>query len=360
MVESADVVVVGGGAMGLATAWHVAAAGRSVVLLERFAFGHARGSSHGRERIFRYGYPDPRYVRLAKAADEGWRRLERDTDQPLLDRFGCLDWGDEAELAAVAAACGAEDVEVEWRDGAGEHGLRASGPVLCQPTAGRVRAEQALRALRVAAARAGASLRFNEPVTALEPDVDGVTVHTEAGDHRAPVAVVTAGAWAAPLLTGLVPGLPALTVTEELVAFFRPAAANPVDVSFLDHGRPIPVYGLPTPDGLVKIGEHRAGPVVTADTRTGEVDPAALARLAGYAAEAVPGVDPSPVRSLTCLYANTPTADFVLDRVGPLVVGAGFSGHGFKFVPEIGRLLAGMAAGDAPPGAPFNTARAGV
>src|SRR2546421_1200465 len=96
MVESTDVVVVGGGAMGLATAWHAAAAGRSVVLLERFAFGHTRGSSHGRERIFRYGYTDPVYVRLAKAAAKGWRRLERDTDQPLLDRFGCLDWGNEA------------------------------------------------------------------------------------------------------------------------------------------------------------------------------------------------------------------------------------------------------------------------
>src|SRR5690242_2609749 len=223
MVESTDVVVVGGGVMGLAAAWWVAAAGRSVVLLERYAFGHARGASHGRERIFRYGYADPVYVRLAKAADEGWRRLERDTDQPLLDRFGCLDWGDEAELAAIAAACAAEDVPVEWRDGAAEHGLRASGPVLCQPTAGRVRAEQALRALRVAATRAGASLRFGEPVNVLEPDGDGVTVRAAAGDVRAPVAIVTAGAWAGELLAGLpphlVPELPWLTVTEELVAF---------------------------------------------------------------------------------------------------------------------------------------------
>ncbi|MFL6077064.1 MAG: FAD-dependent oxidoreductase [Mycobacteriales bacterium] len=360
MVERADVVVVGGGAMGLSTAWHLAAARRSVVLLERFAFGHARGSSHGRERIFRYGYADPAYVRLAKAAKKGWRRLEKETGQPLLDRFGCLDWGNEAELAAIAAACKAEGVKVKWRDGADEHGLRASGPVLWQPGAGRIRAEQALRALRVAATRAGASMRFNEQVTAIEPDGDGVTVRTEAGGYQAPVAVVTAGAWAGELLAGLVPDLPPLTVTEELVAYFRPAAGTPVDVSFVDRGRPTPVYGLPTPDGLVKIGEHRAGPVVTADTRTGAVDPAALARLAGYAAEAMPGVDPSPVRSLTCLYANTPTADFVLDRVGPLVVGAGFSGHGFKFVPEIGRLLAGMAAGETPPGAPFSSARAGV
>src|SRR4051794_27102606 len=237
MVEKADVVVVGGGAMGLATAWQVAAAGRSVVLLERFGFGHARGSSHGRERIFRYGYTDPLYVRLAKAADQGWRRLERDTGQPLLDRFGCLDWGNEAELAAIAAACKAEGVKVKWRDGAAEHGLRSSGPVLSQPGAGRVRAEQALRALRVAATRAGASMRFNEPVTAIEPDGGGhgssVTVRTEAGEYRAPVAVVTAGAWAGELLAGLVPGLPPLTVTEELVAYFRPVAANPVDVSFL-------------------------------------------------------------------------------------------------------------------------------
>jgi sarcosine oxidase len=199
-------------------------------------------------------------------------------------------------------------------------------------------------------------LRFGEPVTVLEPDADGVTVRTEAGRVRAPVAVVTAGAWAGELLAGLVPGLPPITVTEELVAFFRPAAGTPVDVSFIDSARRVPVYGLPTPDGLVKIGEHGAGPVVTGDSRSGEPDPAALARLRDYAAEAMPGVDPAPVRSTTCLYANTPTSDFVLDREGPLVVGAGFSGHGFKFVPEIGRLLAGMAAGEAPP----STARAGA
>src|SRR4051812_22457344 len=156
MVEKADVVVVGGGAMGVSTAWHVAASGRSVVLLERFAFGHDRGSSHGRERIFRYGYADPAYVRLAKAADKGWRRLERDTGQPLLDRFGCLDWGNEAELAAIAAACKAEGVKVKWRGGAQENGLRAARPVRCPPTPRRIPAPPALRAPRGGAAPARA------------------------------------------------------------------------------------------------------------------------------------------------------------------------------------------------------------
>jgi sarcosine oxidase len=64
-----------------------------------------------------------------------------------------------------------------------------------------------------------------------------------------------------------------------------------------------------------------------------------------YVEEWFPGLRPEPEAAETCLYTTTPTEDFVVDRAGPLVVAAGFSGHGFKFTPLIGRFLADLAAG---------------
>ena len=76
VMEHVDVVVIGAGAMGSATAWWLARRGRSVALIEQFAQGHARGSSHGTSRIFRYAYADPRYVRMVQAALESAMRAD--------------------------------------------------------------------------------------------------------------------------------------------------------------------------------------------------------------------------------------------------------------------------------------------
>ncbi len=341
--------------MGLATAWW-AARTRRVVLFERFAAGHARGASHGEERIYRYGYTDRTYVRLALAADEAWRILEAESGRILIDRIGCIDAGDKQELATIEATCTAEGVAVEWleRDDATRRwpGIRFSAPVLHQPGAGRARAAETLDALRTVASRLGADLRFEQPVDRLEVTCagDGVGVRAAGAAVRAPVAVVAAGAWTADLLGGAV-ALPGLTTTQEQVAFFRPRDGGPWP-SFIDRGSPT-CYGLPSPNGLLKVGEHHAGPVTTGDGRSFAIDRAGLARVGAYVTDRLPGLDPEPVAATTCLYTMTPTEDFVLDRAGPLVVGAGFSGHGFKFTPQIGRILATMAAGGEPPGPPF-------
>jgi sarcosine oxidase len=351
-----DLVVIGGGAMGLATAWW-AARTRRVILFERYAVGHTRGASHGEERIYRYGYTDRTYVRLVVAADEGWRTLEEESGRTLIDRLGAIDVGDEEELAAICAACTAEGVAVHWltADEAALRwpGFRFSSPVLYQPDAGRTRAAEALDALRAVATRLGADLRFEQPVEHLEVDGDGVVVRAAGASIRAPVAVVAAGAWTADLLAGIVP-LPPLTTTCEQVGFWRPRDGGRWP-SFIDRG-PTVWYGLPSPNGLIKLGEHHTGPITTGDTRSFAIDPTALAKGRAYVRERLRGLEPEPVSATTCLYTLTPTEDFVLDRSGPVVVGAGFSGHGFKFTPEIGRLLATMAEGADPPGPPFSIA----
>ncbi|HEY1741334.1 MAG TPA: FAD-dependent oxidoreductase, partial [Acidimicrobiia bacterium] len=203
--------------------------------------------------------------------------------------------------------------------------------------------DRALAGFRRVAEHAGATFADDDGVRALHIEHDqGVVVETARGHiTRARVAIVTAGAWAARLLSGLVQ-LPAIIVTQEQVAFFRPRgsiAALPAFISYHD----VPVYGLATPDGLVKIAEHGSGPVVDPDTRDFTVDETRAAVLVDWVRQCAPGVDPEPVEWRTCLYASTPDDRFVLDRVGPIVVGAGLGGHGFKFLPAIGERLAGLA-----------------
>src|SRR5690348_2974205 len=105
-----DVVVVGAGVMGAATAWRLARRGRSVVLLEQFGPGHTNGSSHGGSRIFRYAYGDPFYVALAQRARPLWSELESEAGVTAIDVTGGVDHGDPEAVGAVFAALAAAGI----------------------------------------------------------------------------------------------------------------------------------------------------------------------------------------------------------------------------------------------------------
>ncbi len=163
---------------------------------------------------------------------------------------------------------------------------------------------------------------------------------------RADVAVVTAGAWTDRLLAGADPDLrlPPLRVTEESPAHF--AAVGPGPWPSFNHigvpgERPGGVYGMPTPGEGVKVGFHAVGDEVDPDARPHR--PTLQRELREYVREWFPGLDADSAAPISCTYTSTPDAAFVLDRVGPVVVGAGFSGHGFKFAPGVGATLAALA-----------------
>jgi len=347
------VAVVGAGLLGSATARALAARGVPVLLVEQFGLGHARGSSHGATRIFRYSYPDPCYVEMTVRAGEAWARLTADAGEELLVRTGGLDAGPGAEDCARALAeCGvayAWLTDAQVRDRFSGIGARPGERMLFQPDSGVSLAGRTVAALQRLARRDGAAIRAWTPVLGIEAGHDRVVLRTAAGEITARAAVITAGPWAQGVLAAALPQAPRLTATVQQVRYFaprNPAAVWPTLIEWPPEG--LCWYAVPAAGDApgVKVAAHIPGRPV--DPRHGpftEIDQALEEEAAGYVRDRLPGLDPAGLAAETCLYTMTPDEDFVLDSAGPLVIGGGCSGHAFKFGPLLGEFLADLALG---------------
>lgn len=344
---SSDVVVVGGGAAGAATAWSLARRGVAVTLVEQHAPGHPHGSSHGTSRAVRLAHPDPDWVRTAQRSLRGWRALEEDTGTALVTTLGGLDHGSERDVHAIAQALAAAGAPGELLDPQAVverwPGVRPDGPVLAQPDAGRADADATVAALHRRIGELGGEVRWHTPVERLRPRRDGATVETADAVLRARRVVVAAGAWTPSLLGDLV-ALPPLEVTQEQFAHLPARGGEDATWPVLIHKRPgLQIYGMGVGAEGVKIGEHKAGAPTTPQGRDGQVDAAGLERVRAYVQRWLPGLEPRVASATTCLYTSAPEDRWVAGRAGPLVVVSACSGQGFKHVPLVGEIAADLA-----------------
>ncbi len=356
------VLVVGGGVMGLATLEALTRRTRAPVgLLEQFPLGHGRGSSHGAARIARSAYADAVYARLMRRAyAEDWPRLAADAGETLLHPSpGCF-FGAGAAIDAyrdaVRAAGLGDDVveELSVEDARRRYpSMRFPGAsyVLDDHTCHVVAADRTTAALARLARQRGAAIHERHPVTGFDLGGRGVRVVSGDVEIECDVVVITAGPWVRQLVPRLARPLTALRQT---VAFFRPAA----DPAALRLGR-FPLwcevggdddpmhYALPELDaGLLKIARHRLTGAADDPDAEAAPDAAEVERLRAVASRVMTVEIGAPERADTCLYTCTPSEDFVLGTLPGerrIVIGAGFSGHGFKFAPLVGRVLAELA-----------------
>jgi sarcosine oxidase len=340
-VTDADVVIVGAGVMGAAAARALARAGREVLVLEQFEVGHRRGSSHGASRVFRLSYEDPMYVRMAQESLPLWRDLEGESGRTILTITGGVDIGSGAMAnAAALEACGAALERMDGRAATERFPVFSfppEVPALFQPDAGIVHADVAIRAFIESARAGGAEVRTATRATRLTTEGDAVVIETDTDSVRAQIAVVTAGAWARPLLATA--GIdPPVVPTRETAAYFGLDEPWP---PVLVQWEAAPYYALANPGKGIKAAQHHAGPVTDPDDE-GVVSEEAVVRLSAWIKERFHGAEPEPQSAETCLYTNTDDERFILERHGPVVVGSPCSGHGFKFAPLIGQRLADL------------------
>jgi sarcosine oxidase len=357
---SHDVIVIGLGGMGSAAAAHLAARGQRVLGLERFGPAHDRGSSHGGSRIIRQPYfEDPAYVPLLLRAYELWDRLGADSGTDLLTLTGGVYLGrpDSATVAGSLRAAREWDLPHELL-GAAE--IRRRFPTLSpdddevalyETAAGFVRPELTVSAHLALAGRRDAELHFDEPVLDWSVTADGgVRVTTAAASYTAGRLVICPGAWAPELLADL--GV-SFTVERQVMHWFRPTGGvgpftgHPVYIHEAADGTQI--YGFPAidgPDGGAKVAFFRRGSVTTPETIDRVVHPEEVVAMTEHLRGVLPTLLGRHLTAVPCMCTTTPDHHFVIaahPEHEQVTVACGFSGHGFKFVPVVGEILADLA-----------------
>jgi len=353
-----DVAIIGLGAMGSAAAYHLARRGSRVIGLEQFTPAHDRGSSHGKSRIIREAYfEDPAYVPLVQRAHALWTALEHDVGVPLLViTRGLMIGPPEGELIRGALAS-ATTHKLSY-EVLSPSEIRARFPVfrpdesmtgVLEPRAGILFPEASVQAHVAAATRAGADLRFEEPVQQWRAMTDHVEVMSSRTTYMADHLVITAGPWAADVIYDL--SLP-LRVERNVQFWFRPLA----DVDFSPERVPIYLwehqlgaffYGFPALSSAgVKVARHHSGVFCTPETFRREVSDAEIAAMRDLLRRYLPGAAGQALETAACMYTNTPDGHFVIDHhpaSSRVTIACGFSGHGFKFASVVGEILADLA-----------------
>ncbi|KNY04078.1 N-methyl-L-tryptophan oxidase [Microbacterium sp. GCS4] len=355
-MESFEVAVVGMGALGSAATYHLARRGARVVALEQFELGHVRGASHDTSRIVRTSYGASAYVRLAQSAYRDWADLEAESGERLLTITGGI------IMLPVDGPYSASDFTAALTECEVEHELLAPDEVqrrwpqfrvpenvetVYTADTGIAHASRTVATLQMRARVHGADIRDRTPVLALEPDGDGVIVRTAHGDIRAGKVIVTADAWTNELLDPLGATIP-LDIMQEQVSYFRPEDDGQYDRSSFPvwiwedeecyYG--FPTFGEPTIKAARDVSENRMTPA----TRSFVPSPELIEQLTGFMHDVIPGSGPE-LRTVTCQYALTKDRRFVLSALPQhpdIIVGLA-AGHGFKFTPALGRVLAELA-----------------
>jgi sarcosine oxidase len=368
--HTADVIVIGLGAVGSAALYQLARRGARVTGIDRFAPPHDRGSSHGESRITRQAIGEgEELVPFALRSHEIWRELEAETGRSLLAEVGGLILGREAgatihgrpdfvgRTIAAARRFGIPHEVLTPDDVARRFPpFQLSGDETCyyEPGAGFLHAERCVAALLEQARARGASVRTGETVVRVTGDAASVTVETSIATYSAAHAIITAGAWTRELAGG--PFTTLLRVIPQTLFWFAASddeafAAGRFPIFIWHHGSGPDdhFYGFPVVDKDVKLAtEQFAETIEPNDVRPTPTADDARAMHTRHVRGRLEGVSNRVVRATTCLYTVTPDSGFLIDRHPDserVLVASPCSGHGFKHSAAVGEALAELALG---------------
>jgi sarcosine oxidase len=356
-----DVIVLGLGAMGSAAAQQLAQRQMRVLGIEQFVSPHDQGSSHGGTRMIRQAYwESPAYLPLVLRAYELWEKLEADSGAKLLHITGGLILGSADSPLVTGGIAAADQHSIKYAVLSPRQTHErfpaitplANDVAVYEEQAGYLLAEECIRAQLRIAARGGAELHFDERVLGWSADSGRIKVSTDRCAYEAERLVITAGPWANQALPGLFP----LKVTRQVMTWIEPVGGVapfrpdrfPVFLCDSPEGG-FPGYGFPAVDGAaggVKAAIHGSHVVCTPETVDREVHESDLIAVIRNLSPRFPLLAGQILKATTCLYTLTPDEHFIIGlhpQFPSVSIACGFSGHGFKFAPVVGEILAQLA-----------------
>lgn len=361
-----DVIVVGAGVMGSSTAYYAAKRGLKTLLLEQFDFLHHRGSSHGESRTIRAAYPQQHYCQMVMKSYQLWEEAQAQAGFNVYYKAHHFDMGpsNDPMILSVAQNCRQNNLpcQVLRREQVAD---KFSGRIhipddwvgLSTEHGGVIKATKAVTMFQSLAHNHGAVLNDNVEVVDIKNDRNSVVILTAKGEKfRGKKCVVTVGAWVNKLVKKISGVEIPVQPLETLLCYWRIKEGHQGKFTiggnfptFASLGRVL-LYGSPSFEfpGLIKVAVHGGNPCDPdkrpwgAGVMMDEMKEWVEGRFCGL-------VDSSePVVKQSCMYSMTPDEDFVIDFLGGefgknVVLGAGFSGHGFKMAPVIGKILTELA-----------------
>lgn len=365
-----DVIVIGAGVMGSSTAYQTARRGLKTLLVEQFDFLHHRGSSHGESRTIRAAYGKDYYCSMVLESSRLWEEAEEEIGYKVYFKTSHLDMGptNSKFLLAAIDSCRKNSIPVRVLDPSevsdefdGKFRLPEGWIGVVTPQGGVIRASKAVAMYQTLGVQNGAVLRDNTEVVDIRKDQSTgeiVVVTSGGGELRAGKCVIAVGPWTRKLIER-VRGITLPIQPLETAAYYwriNPGHEDKFTIengfpTFGSHGEPH-IFGTPSLEfpGLIKIPIDGGG-ACEPDQRTWAARPDLVDSLGewikGRFGELVDSN--GPVITHSCMYSMTPDSDFVIDFLGgefgeDAVVAGGFSGHGFKMAPVVGRVAAELVA----------------
>ncbi|KAL8614495.1 hypothetical protein ACOMHN_067234 [Nucella lapillus] len=362
--EVFDAIVIGAGVEGSSSAYSLVKQELSTLLLEQFHLPHSRGSSHGQSRIIRYAYQQDFYTQMMLDAFPLWHALAQEADQQLFRECGVLNLGPTGGpfLTSTASAMGRHGKDFDWISSSQltqRYPMMQYSPPMAgvlDPKGGILHADKALAAFWKVFRQWGGVLLDGEPVTAITPGNPLVTVTTAKGQYSAKKVVLATGPWTLKLLKPLGVHLPFKT-SRVTVMYWKEKEENmhsadrfPCFINGMEDEGGDHIYGLPSDEypGFVKVCLH-SGVEADPDNRDSLVDDTAIRRKTmKYVHTHLPHLQATPGIVETCMYTSTPDSNPVIDylpKYKNVIIAAGFSGHGFKLAPVVGKAVSELVMG---------------
>ena len=357
-IEKYDIAVLGVGGMGSATLYTLAKRGLNVCGIEQFGVAHDRGSSHGETRLIRKAYFEhPDYIPLLNRAYDLWHEFEKKAGEKLFVENGLIVAGKpDSEVIKGLDLCYEkhnlphEKLTVnEARKRFPQFHLPEDFIIYFDPIAGFLYVEKSVEKFAELGQKNGATLYTNEKVLTWQANQNHISITTDRRKIVAGKLIITSGAWANREMLSL--GIDFDIWRKVLFWYDSPEIANykldgfPNFYVELDFGS---FYGFPAVNEMgLKIGEHEIPGISSLpDEVRRTLQPSDEPVILQFIEKVFPRFQPVRTNFTVCMYTITPDFNFILD-VHPeyenVIIGAGFSGHGFKFAPVIGEILADLA-----------------